>query len=184
MQMLGSHMMYQKMCMYEPSVRTPLAWKLPAYLDISPRSVDALVSAIDALPTICELVDEEAPDEIDGQSLVALMRGEPGGWARAFIQFDGNGARGNLQRAVVEGGYKLIVDIFKDEQFLELYNVAEDPEETTSLAFDTGQRERLNRLVGYVLDHMAGTVDLLALRENTVESFLNDYGPVRPPSRG
>jgi hypothetical protein len=72
---------------------------------------------------------------------------------------------------------------FKDEQFLELYDVAEDPEETTNLAFDTGHRERSNPLVGYVSDHMPETGDLLTLREKAVESFMNEYAPVRPSSR-
>jgi arylsulfatase A-like enzyme len=178
-EMLGSHMMYQKMCMYEPSVRTPLAWKLPAGSAASPGAVDALVSAIDVLPTICELTGEEAPAGIDGQSLVPLMRGEPGGRERVFIQFDGNGARGNFQRTVVEGEYKLIVDLFKDEQYLELYNVVADPEETANLAFEPDQRERLTSLVATLRWHMTETGDLLTLRENTVESFINEYTPVR-----
>ena len=111
------------------------------------------------------------------------MRGDPGGRERVFIQFDGNGARGNFQPRVVEGEYKLIVDIFKDEQYLELYDVVEDPEETTNLAFDPRHRDRLNTLVDRLRDHMVETGDLLTLRENTVESFANDYAAVRPSLR-
>ena len=102
---------------------------------------------------------------------------------RVFIQFDGNGARGNFQRVIVEGGHKLIVDIFKDEQYLELYDVGKDPEETTNLAFDPLQRDRPNTLVGRLRDHMVETGDLLTLRENTVESFMSDYAAVRPSLR-
>lgn len=182
-EMLGSHMLYQKMCMYEPSVRTPIALKLPVGTGIEPGVVDEVVSSIDVLPTICELVGTEPPAGIDGRSLVPMMRTGAPGRDSAFIQFDGNGARGNFQRAVIHGEHKLIVDIFKDETYLELYDVVNDPEETTNLAFDPDQRERLERMAGLLSAHMADTGDLLAIAPGVVATFLADYAPVRASRR-
>lgn len=108
-EMLGSHCLFQKMCMYQESVLTPLAFKLPAGMDIRPGVSDQLASAVDVLPTICELAGVQTPEGLAGRSLVPAMRGGTLGRDHAFIQFDGNGARGNFQRAMVRGRHKLIV---------------------------------------------------------------------------
>ena len=44
----------------------------------------------------------------------------------AYIQYDGNGSRSNFQRCVVNGKYKLIVDLFQNEAFYELYDLEKD----------------------------------------------------------
>src|SRR5699024_75330 len=93
-----------------------------------------------------------------------------------FIQFDGNGARGNFQRCVIKGDYKLIVDIFKDETFIELYNIKLDRLETKNLAFN---RENFEGLIQSMLSalrkHMTDTNDLLVIDANIYEQFLNNY---------
>ena len=38
-EMLGSHALFQKMCMYEESVRIPLSFKFPSHENITPRTV-------------------------------------------------------------------------------------------------------------------------------------------------
>ena len=40
------------------------------------RVVDAMVSHIDLFPTLCELLDIEAPDWVQGKSIMPVMRGE------------------------------------------------------------------------------------------------------------
>ena len=106
--MLGSHCLFQKFCMYEESIRTPISLRIPGSLrpkigaDRRPTGpCDALVSAVDVVPTLCDLLDLEKPRRLSGLSLVPAMRGEPLARDRIFLQFDGNGARGNFQRAVI-----------------------------------------------------------------------------------
>ena len=179
-EMLGSHCLFQKMCMYEESVRTPIALKLPG--SSPPAGVrDELVSAVDVLPTLCELCRLPLPEGVSGRSLVPLLTrdGAAGGdWQERaiFIQFDGNGARGNFQRAVVSGRHKLIVDLFKDEIFLELYDTVADPEETMNLAVDPVHDRRVTELLGALGGHMRSTGDLLPVPDPaaTLAAFRRD----------
>ena len=179
-EMLGSHCLYQKMCMYEESVLTPIAFKLPG--TGGPTGVRSeLASAVDVLPTLCELCAMPIPDGVSGRSLVPLLAGTgsaSASWQErpAFIQFDGNGARGNFQRAVVAGNHKLIVDIFKDEVFLELYDTVSDPEETTNLAVDPAHEARVGELLVLLGAHMRATGDLLPVPKPaaTLAAFRRD----------
>ncbi len=86
--------------MYEESVRTPISFKLPASVKVRGSS-DELVSAIDVLPTICELAGLPIPDRVTGRSLVPVMNGGQLDRNEMYIQFDGNGARG--QRRLPSG---------------------------------------------------------------------------------
>jgi arylsulfatase A-like enzyme len=180
-EMLGSHGLWQKMCMYEESVRTPLLMKFPESKGYAPSSIKTSVSSIDVFPTICDVIGVEPPAGLSGKSLIPLIEGNESKIREdIFIQYDGNGARGNFQRCVVHDSYKLIVDMFKDETFLELYDLESDPEEHNNLVFaqDDGRigqmvKDLLNRL----RNHMASTGDLLSLREDLHESFLTSYKP-------
>ncbi|MDR6880811.1 sulfatase-like hydrolase/transferase [Bacillus sp. 3255] len=174
-EMLGSHSLWQKMCMYEESVRTPLMLKFPAVSQTEPHDVDELVSAVDLIPTICEYAGITVPNGVAGVSLLPLLQGQAAYRERIFIQFDGNGARGNFQRCVIEGDHKLIVDMFKDEIYLELYDVAGDPQERNNLAFLPSQQERVLMLLGHLQEHMKVTGDLLKLPEGVYEEFIARY---------
>lgn len=242
-EMLGSHRLWQKMCMYEESVRVPLYVKLPgkapgtagsrgdtrvsaidsggeavcastageAVAHVAPsggRRIDTPVSAIDVLPTLCDLLGLDTPPGVQGMSLAPLLAGSAGrpdlgaggtprlgqrinegtgissnmpnaaapprdssirslptGSRPLFIQYDGNGARGNFQRCIIAGRHKLIVDLFKDEYYLELYDVEADPMERRNLAFAEENAGLVVEMLGLLCQHMASTGDLLTLPE-------------------
>lgn len=177
-EMLGSHRLWQKMCMYEEAVRTPLFMKFPAGFRAAVSSTNELVSSVDVLPTLCDYLGIEPPKGLSGVSLMPLIRGERQqlGRKRIFIQFDGNGARSNFQRCVMEGDWKLIVDLFKDETFIELYDVANDPLETNNRAFQPEQhRKRIEAMLAHLREHMRSTGDLLDIPADAYDRFLADY---------
>jgi len=174
-EMLGSHQLWQKMCMYEESTKTPLIIKFPASFHCEAKETNALVSAIDIMPTLCDFLDIPIPEGVAGSSLMPLVLGERLNRERLFIQFDGNGARGNFQRCVIEGNDKLIVDIFKDELFLELYDIAADPQELVNLAFEDASRVRIAELLEYLNQHMLSTGDLLTLQDDAYAAFIDKY---------
>ncbi|MFI2856582.1 sulfatase [Paenibacillus sp. JSM ZJ436] len=174
-EMLGSHGLWQKMCMYEESVRTPLFIKFPTSYQPGIKSSDALVSSVDVLPTLCEFLGLNTPDDLSGHSLMSIIEGHQADIREeVVIQYDGNGSRGNYQRCIVTKEFKLIVDLFKDELFIELY-AAEDEQEQCNLAFNPQYRVILEQMLETLRKHMAETKDLLRIPENAFECFHAKY---------
>lgn len=175
-EMLGSHALFQKMCMYEEAAHVPLFISLPGR---QARRIDDVVSHVDVLPTLCELLNLSHKGTFDGRSLLGIMEGRRDGTGvPAYIQFDGNGARSNFQRCVVMDRYKLIVDYFKDETFFELYDVVADPQETENLLFSGGHDVIALELVRLLRRHMEETSDMVAPPALAPEEFRKAYGDI------
>lgn len=171
-EMLGSHALFQKMCMYEESVRVPLFMKFPVCDRISPCAIPNPVSHLDVLPTLCDYYGLKSGNAFEGRSLLGcVFEGRTIEEKDIFIQYDGNGSRSNFQRCVISGRYKLIVDLFKDEYFIELYDVVSDPEETDNLVFHCVHDEIIRDLYGRLSRHMADTGDMISLPFADMEDF-------------
>ena len=71
--MLGQHGHFEKHCCYEPAVGTAL---IMHGTNIIPQnfSCDALVELIDIVPTLLELCDITIPKNIQGKSLIPLLK--------------------------------------------------------------------------------------------------------------
>lgn len=132
-EMLGSHGLWQKMCLYEESLRVPLSIKMP-HKKYSGEKVLQSVSHLDVLPTIMEMANSKIPNNLQGKSLLryvnTIQKQEP-----VFAQFDGNGSIGTFQRGVINGQYKLMVDKIHNEMFFELYDLNQDPQEMENIIF-------------------------------------------------
>lgn len=174
-EMLGSHMLWQKMCMYEESAKVPLIVKLPKNNQATIKESDALVSLVDILPTLLAYNNMPSNQKMDGQSLLPLMQGKPLDRKAIFVQYDGNGSLGSSQRCVLKDNYKLIVDMFKDEVFVELYDVVKDPQETNNLLFDKKEEATANELIAELKGYMQRTGDRLTLPKNLRIDFLKNY---------
>jgi arylsulfatase A-like enzyme len=175
-EMLGSHRLWQKMCMYEESVRTPLLMKFPKSFTPAINSSEVLVSSIDILPTLCDYLDVPVANGFSGKSLMPVIGGDKlQHREEVYIQFDGNGALGNFQRCMLEGDYKLIVDMFKDEVFLELYHIKEDPQEMDNLIFIEIHQTRALQMLDKLRIHMESTGDHLTIGKDNYKKFLEQY---------
>jgi arylsulfatase A-like enzyme len=62
--------------LYEEGLRVPLIMRWPEHLPAGKR-VDGLVTLVDVFPTLAELAGVPVPAQLDGRSLVALLRGLP-----------------------------------------------------------------------------------------------------------
>jgi hypothetical protein len=65
--------------------------------------------------------------------------------------------------------------MFKNETFLELYDVINDLQELKNLAFDQKNKQLVLSLMADLKNHMAKTNDLITLEENVYQSFLTNY---------
>ncbi len=146
---LGDHRLGEKEFFHEPSVRIPLIIADPRPGADTTRGTvcDALVEAIDVLPTFIELAGGKPSSErLEGHSLVPLLHG--GIWREretAFSEFDYAMTRvrtllatpvdRSKMRMAVSEGWKLMQ--FDDFPSL-LFNLGEDPDELVDRSSDLG----------------------------------------------
>jgi arylsulfatase A-like enzyme len=129
---LGEHGWWDKRFMYEPSFRTPLLVRAPGITRPGSHT-GALVQNIDWAPTILDLAGVPVPEEMQGRSLVPLLRGQvPGDWRDSlyYHYYEGPEADHHVARheGVSDGRYKLI-SFYELDQW-ELYDLETDPHET------------------------------------------------------
>lgn len=138
---LGQHNMYQKMEMYEQAIRIPLLFKVPG---VAPKEFDMLVSHLDILPSILDLLNIEVTHPFEGVSLKhAIIDGISSGDRYIYCQYSGNPQIGDIRRAVITQQYKYIYD---GTIYRELYNLKTDPLEMNNLADEPNYRDIINKL--------------------------------------
>ena len=182
-EMLGSHSLWQKMCMYEESVHVLMIIKFPKSYTPKVKQCDIPVSLIDVWPTLIDFLDIKEAAPTDGTSLMPAVRGESTGRGPVFIQYDGNGSYGSNQRCILTGNFKLFIDTFKDELFYELYDLTKDPMETDNLAFKPESAPKVKELFQLLKKHMNDTGDLLKFSDNSYEHFLKNYPQTKAESK-
>lgn len=170
-EMLGSHRLFQKMCMYEESARVPLYMRIPGQ---SSCHLTQTVSHVDLLPTLCHFLGLECGHKMEGSSLHPLMENPVAGLPRPiFIQYDGNSCLSACQRCVIQDGCKLIMDRFQNEIFFELYHIDTDPQEQHNQLFENGGIEKAEQLFHLLCHHMELTGDTCPVSPDALQNFLN-----------
>ncbi|MBD3267402.1 sulfatase-like hydrolase/transferase [bacterium] len=128
----GEHGWYDKRWMYEESLRNPLIVKWPHVTQPGTRRQE-LVQNIDYAPTILEAAGITPPRDVQGESLVPLLKGEaPEDWRKSILYtYYGRGAHNvKSHRGVRNDRYKLIEFHTKGEW--EFYDLKKDPLEMKS----------------------------------------------------
>ena len=132
---MGEHGWFDKRFMYEESMRTPLIMRLPKGFDRR-GDITEMVQNIDYAPTFLELAGAEIPSDIQGISLVPLLKGEhPKDWRKAlYYHFYEYPAEHMVKRhyGVRTDRYKLI-HFYNDINWWELYDLQADPSEMHNL---------------------------------------------------
>ncbi len=133
---MGEHGWFDKRFMYEESLSTPLVMRLP---DGFKRrgEVSEMVQNIDYAPTFLELAGVEVPEDIQGRSLLPLLREEkaPRKWRSSiYYHFYEYPAEHMVKRhyGVRTERYKLI-HFYNDIDTWELYDLKADPSELNNL---------------------------------------------------
>jgi len=127
---LGEHMLANKEALYEAAAQVPMLAAWPGTW--APRGLDDrhLVSGLDIVPTVCELVGIETPDAMRGRSLVPLLDGSATEWRTSLqIQSEVEG------RAIRTHTYKYIA--YRDDSAEQLFDLRADPWELDNLAEDS-----------------------------------------------
>ncbi len=128
---LGEHGWFDKRFMYEESFHTPLIMRLPKGMERR-GDITEMVQNIDYAPTFLEIAGVEIPSDIQGVSLLPLLKGEtPENWRDAlYYHFYEYPAEHSVKRhyGVRDGRYKLI-HFYNDIDQWELYDLDADPTE-------------------------------------------------------
>lgn len=135
---LGSKNCARKFTLWEESLATPLMIACPG---MTPRTVTQPVSSLDLYPTLVELLNLEAPHELDGQSLVPVLEGaDPttpalSGWALK---------RDNKRAMRVRTATHSYIHYWDGS--IEAYELGPDPYERNNLAAQPGNSAIIDEL--------------------------------------
>jgi N-acetylglucosamine-6-sulfatase len=117
---LGEHRMLEgKDTAYEEDIRVPLAMRGPRVPE--GRTIESMTLSIDLAPTFAALSGVEAPDFVDGRSLLPLLQATPKPWRQMFM----------IQRLGLE----------TDERLEPASAIAIRTPRYTYIAYDNGERE-------------------------------------------
>lgn len=173
--MMGAHgltmkgpMMYQETTLVPLIVRTPLGLQedMPNEVEKTSdgrrldenRSVSSVVSHLDIIPTMLDMIGAAIPDILHGQSLLPVVNGTCSkAREEAFLSFHrfaiNHDKAGGFYpiRCIVDGRYKLVINLFDSDEF---YDLHDDPLELENRIADADLRGTRNRLHDRLLDEM------------------------------
>lgn len=140
---MGEHGWFDKRFMYEESFRTPLVMRLPKGYDRR-GDITEMVQNIDYAPTFLEIAGVEKPADIQGISLMSLLRGEhQADWRPVlYYHFYEYPAEHMVKRhyGVRDNRYKLI-HFYNDIDRWELFDLEKDPTEMHNIYGQPGTEE-------------------------------------------
>lgn len=152
-EMDGDHGLYQKFCMFDPSVKVPLIVSYPGHL-LENRVTEALTEYIGLYPTLAELtgtqldsrvtlVDmEDAPEGMDAKSFVGILYNpDTEGPDATFAEYD---LRSKTSHYMVRT--KKYKYVYNPGSTNELYDLVEDPMETRNLIHCDGLKSVIDEL--------------------------------------
>jgi arylsulfatase A-like enzyme len=168
---LEHKMIWHCMNLYEPTLRVPLFLHVPG---VAARPAEtAATQNLDLVPTILDAVALPVPSELEGRSLLPLLRGQPSAPRTVF-------ALQSEYRSASDGRFKLLANVVTGAAVL--YDLAADPGETRDVA--TAERAAFHALrneLGQWLVRVEGSANAKqqgALAEET-QKLLESLGYLR-----
>ena len=144
-EMLGTKGLWEKQSYFEPSVRVPLSIWNPERFGLEQNIVEENVSLVDLFPTLCELVEIPAPEELDGKSLLPLIQNETVDW-NDTVYSELWRAQNGPSVMVKEGNIKYFR--FNNDKGWQdqLFELSKDPHENINLIDNPNYTEQLSKL--------------------------------------
>ena len=154
---MGEHGWFDKRFMYQESFATPLVMQLPKQLREERAKnlpnddgvITEMVQNIDYAPTFVELAGATVPNDIQGASLLPLLKGQhPKNWRKSlYYHYYEYPAEHSVKRhyGVYDGRWKLI-HFYRDIDQWELYDLQSDPHELHNIYGQKGTEKTLKRL--------------------------------------
>ncbi|MEN8202063.1 MAG: arylsulfatase [Bacteroidota bacterium] len=154
--MLGDHHHWRKTYPYEGSANIPFLLKWPdgmeGKLDRGEK-LEQPVELRDFLPTFLDAAGVSIPEEMDGMSLLDLIRDPAAGW-RPYIDLEHATcySEENYWSALTDGSWKYIWFFRTGTE--QLFNLEKDPGEEHDLSQNRKYRKTLKAWRGRMIDHL------------------------------
>jgi iduronate 2-sulfatase len=143
---LGEHGSWQKQSLFEESARVPLLIRVPG-IKGNGSSSPRIVETLDLYPTVTEFCNVSAPKNLQGKSLMPLLKNPLARWERPAYTQTRRGTTNNFFM-----GYSVRTDRWRYTEWdngvrgAELYDHENDPREFTNLAPDNRYAVRVKEM--------------------------------------
>lgn len=124
---LGDHTMWGKHTLFERSLKSAFMISTPNMAEAGKAS-DRIIETVDIYPTLADLCDINAPNELSGKSLVPLLKNPESEWEEAAFGYFRKGI------SVRTPQYRLNAYAREDMPNIELFDHYQDPNETQNIA--------------------------------------------------
>jgi N-acetylglucosamine-6-sulfatase len=165
----GEHGLGDKRAAYEESIRIPLLVRYPARFPKG-RKVDKIVLNLDNAPTLLDLAGIQAPASFQGKSWVPLIEQKAKDWRTSFLYeyfYETPYNTPTIKAIRTETGK--LIQYPGEEGWSELYDLSQDPNETTNLYQSAGGEKLKKQLLGE-----------LSKQEKATGYVNPDYADARP----
>ena len=135
---LGEHETLGKRTLFEVALRSPLIVSIPGQEHIGVKT-DALVELVDIYPTLCDACRLPIPEQLEGLSMVPVIREPTSPWKSAAFSKVG---KENGKRSIRTERYRYIEHAKNASLGRELYDHNTDPDEEVNIA-DLPENEEL-----------------------------------------
>lgn len=149
---LGEHGWFDKRFMYEESFRTPLMMRLPAGYNAR-GDIGEMVQNIDLAPTFLDMAGIDPPEEMQGVSLVPLLKGaKVKNWRDAlyYHYYEYPGEHDTRPHYGIRTTQYKLIHFYGDIDEWEMYDLTKDPHEMSNLiddpAYDALEADLRDRL--------------------------------------
>jgi len=129
-EMMGDHGLITKgVKHYDAGIRVPLiVWGSDVQQGVSNR----LNSSLDIYPTLCDFAQATCIPPIEGKSLVPACHNQPSPqWEQVTVQSPLGDANYPVRSIITNNGFRF--SIFMEENYGEMFNLTEDPQEQNNL---------------------------------------------------
>lgn len=163
--LLGEHGRFEKHCCYEEAVRTALIMSLPGVIP-SGKAEPSLVELIDVVPTLLELCGLTRPSNLQGRSLLPLLRDDTTKHREHVISVYPDNAeimvRTERWKLIYTAGNRRRMDGYANETAptrprARLFDLAQDPSEVHDVADLAENQLIVGRLINIAVDHLMET---------------------------
>ncbi len=155
--MLGDHHHWRKTYAYEGSAKIPMLMKWPKNIKTKVKRGSNLPQPVelrDFLPTFLDITGQKIPDDMDGMSLLKLVKNKNTNW-RQYIDSEHSTCyhSDNYWCALTDGKIKYIYFFPTGEH--QLFNLEKDPGEINNLADELRHKETLELWKTRMVEHLS-----------------------------